>query len=93
VGEVIMRWQLQEAKQRFSELVRHARADGPQVVTKHGEEVAVVVSIEEYRRLTDELPSFKDFLLAAPDLDALDIDGSRERARVVELAPPAGDTP
>jgi prevent-host-death family protein len=88
-----MRWQLQEAKQRFSELVRHARADGPQVVTRHGEEVAVVVSIEEYRRLTDELPSFKDFLLAAPDLDALDIDRSRARTRVVELAPPADDTP
>jgi prevent-host-death family protein len=79
--------------QRFSELVRHARADGPQVVTRHGEEVAVVVSIEEYRRLTDELPSFKDFLLAAPDLDALDIDRSRARTRVVELNPPAGDTP
>ena len=83
-----MRWQLQEAKQRFSELVRHARADGPQVVTKHGEEVAVVVSIEEYRRLTDELPNFKQFLLAAPDLDALEIDRSRERARVVELPAP-----
>jgi prevent-host-death family protein len=83
-----MRWQLQEAKQRFSELVRHARAEGPQVVTKHGEEVAVVVSIEEYRRLTDELPSFKQFLLAAPDLDALEIDRSRERARVVELSTP-----
>jgi prevent-host-death family protein len=90
---VVVRWQLQEAKQRFSELVRHARADGPQVVTRHGEEVAVVVSIEEYRRLTDELPSFKDFLLAAPDLDALDIDRSRERARVVELPPPVDDTP
>jgi prevent-host-death family protein len=88
-----MRWQLQEAKQRFSELVRHARADGPQVVTRHGEEVAVVVSIEEYRRLTDELPSFTDFLLAAPDLDALDIDRSPARARVVELTRPAGDTP
>lgn len=83
-----MRWQLQEAKQRFSELVRHARAEGPQVVTKHGEEVAVVVSIEEYRRLTGKLPSFKQFLLAAPDLDALEIDRSRERARVVELPTP-----
>ncbi len=88
-----MRWQLQEAKQRFSELVRHARADGPQVVTKHGEEVAVVVSIEDYRRLTDELPSFKEFLRAAPDLDNLDIDRSRERARVVELTPPSSDLP
>ena len=83
-----MRWQLQEAKQRFSELVRHARAEGPQVVTKHGEEVAVVVSIEEYRRLAEELPSFKEFLLTAPDLDALEIDRSRERARVVELPTP-----
>ena len=88
-----MRWQLQEAKQRFSELVRHARAHGPQVVTKHGEEVAVIVSIEEYRRLTGELPSFKEFLFAAPDLDALEIDRPPERARVVELAAQADDTP
>ena len=80
-----MRWQLQEAKQRFSELVRHARAHGPQVVTKHGEEVAVVVSIEEYRRLTDDLPSLKDLLLAAPDLEALDLRRSREPARVIEM--------
>jgi prevent-host-death family protein len=70
----------QADSQRFSELVRHARADGPQVVTRHGEEVAA-------------LPSFKDFLLAAPDLDVLDIERSRERARVVELTRPAGDTP
>jgi prevent-host-death family protein len=84
-----MRWQLQEAKQRFSELVRHARAHGPQVVTKHGEEVAVVVSIDEYRRLTRGLPSFKELLLAAPDLDALEIDRPREPAPLVELDPPA----
>jgi hypothetical protein len=43
-------------------------------------EVAVVVSIEEYRRLTDDLPSFKDLLLAAPDLEALDLRRSREPA-------------
>ena len=88
-----MRWQLQEAKQRFSELLRRARAQGPQVVTKHGEEVAVVVSIEDYRRLTDELPSFKEFLLAAPDLDALEIRRPREAARVVELTTRADDSP
>ena len=80
-----MRWQLQEAKQRFSELLRQARAHGPQVVTKHGEEVAVVVSIEDYRRLTEELPSFKEFLIAAPDLDGLEIERPRDSARVVEL--------
>jgi prevent-host-death family protein len=82
-----MRWQLQDAKQRFSELVRHARREGPQVVTRHGEEVAVVVGIEEYRRLTSDKPAFKEFLLAAPDLAALELERSSERARAVELAP------
>lgn len=46
-----MAWQLQDAKQRFSRLVDTARTDGPQVVTRHGREVAVVLSIEDYRRL------------------------------------------
>jgi prevent-host-death family protein len=80
-----MRWQLQEAKQRFSELVRRAGVEGPQVVTKHGEEAAVVVSMEEYRRLTRDRPDFREFLLSAPDLDALEIDRPGDRARTVEL--------
>jgi prevent-host-death family protein len=84
-----MRWQLQEAKQRFSALVRRARSEGPQVVTRHGEAVAVVVGIDEYRRLIGDKPDFKQFLLAAPDLDMLEIDRSHERARVVELGSPA----
>ncbi|HWD45527.1 MAG TPA: type II toxin-antitoxin system prevent-host-death family antitoxin [Actinomycetota bacterium] len=54
---------------------RRQRAHGPQVVTKHGEEVAVVVSIDDYRRLTEELPGLKEFLLAAPDLEALEVVG------------------
>ena len=44
-------WQVQEAKQKFSELLRKAHSDGPQFVTRHGEEVAVVIDIEEFRRL------------------------------------------
>jgi prevent-host-death family protein len=80
-----MRWQLQEAKQRLSEVVRQAHDEGPQVVTRHGEEVAVVVSIEEYRRLTGSSQAFKDFLLSGPDLAALDIHRSSERTRRVEL--------
>lgn len=47
------RWQLQEAKQRFSELIRSVEGDGPQFVTRHGEEVAVVVSIAEWRHLRE----------------------------------------
>jgi prevent-host-death family protein len=42
-------WQSQEAKQKFSELVRRTLAEGPQVITRHGEEVVVVVPVEEFR--------------------------------------------
>jgi prevent-host-death family protein len=44
-------WPLQEAKARFSELVRRARRDGPQHVTVRGQEEVVVVAAEEFRRL------------------------------------------
>ena len=45
-------WLLQDAKARFSEVVRRARTDGPQHVTVHGREQVVVVAAEEFRRLT-----------------------------------------
>ena len=57
-----MQWQVQEAKQKFSEVLRRAHEDGPQVVTRHGSEVAVVIDIREYRRLKGEELSFKEFL-------------------------------
>lgn len=77
-------WQLQEAKQRFSELIRSVESDGPQVVTRHGEEVAVVVSIAEYRRLRGGAEDFKTFLRSAPGLD-LEIRRPLQPARVVDL--------
>ena len=45
------RWRLQDAKARFSELVRRVRSEGPQHVTVHGQEEAVVLSAEEFRHL------------------------------------------
>jgi prevent-host-death family protein len=80
------RWQLQEAKQRFSELIRSVETRGPQFVTRHGEEVAVVIDVAEYRRLRggdDE--DFKAFLRSAPDLDDLPTDRSQVPPRVVDL--------
>jgi prevent-host-death family protein len=77
-------WQLQEAKQRFSELIRSVEAEGPQFVTRHGEEVAVVVSIAEYRHLRNEGEDFKAFLQSAPDLD-LEIGRPVSPARLVGL--------
>ncbi len=47
-------WLLQDAKARFSELVRRVRSEGPQHVTVHGRDEVVVVSAEEFRRLKGE---------------------------------------
>jgi prevent-host-death family protein len=77
-------WQLQAAKQRFSELVERARSEGPQVVTKHGKE-AVVVSAEEYTRLLGSEPSLVEFIRAAPDFDALQLDRARDYGREINL--------
>ncbi|MBS3934250.1 MAG: type II toxin-antitoxin system Phd/YefM family antitoxin [Truepera sp.] len=80
-----MPWQLQEAKQKFSQLVRQALEQGPQIVTRHGEEVVVVISAEAYRRLSGSKPDFKTFLLSGPDFSELDLVRSHETARAVEL--------
>jgi prevent-host-death family protein len=77
-------WQLQEAKQRFSELIRSVEHDGPQFVTRHGEEVAVVIDIAEYRRLRGGGDDFKAFLRSAPDVD-LETGRSSTPATVVDL--------
>jgi prevent-host-death family protein len=79
-----MAWQVQEAKQRFSALVRETLSEGPQVVARHGEEVVVVVSAEEFRQLSDTERDFKRFLLSAPDVE-LEIDREQDPAREVSL--------
>ena len=48
------RWQLQDAKARFSELVRRAKQEGPQHVTVHGREEVVVVGAEDFRKLAGD---------------------------------------
>ena len=64
-----MTWQIQEAKARFSELVQKAIDDGPQTVTRHGKDVAVVLSSDEYRKLCQGKPSLKQVLMSGPDGD------------------------
>jgi prevent-host-death family protein len=62
-------WQIQDAKQRFSEMIRAVTSDGPQVITRHGEDVAVVVDIGEYRRLTRPPVDIASVLLGGPRFD------------------------
>jgi len=80
-----MSWQVQQAKQRFSELIRRTLDEGPQVVTRHGEAVVVVVSADEYRRSQVQRADLAEFLLCGPDFDQLDLDRRRRLARSVEL--------
>ena len=47
-----VKWQLQEAKNQLSEVVRKAQSEGPQVITLHGNDAAVVVSAKDYGRLS-----------------------------------------
>ena len=56
-------WLLQDAKARFSELVRRVRSEGPQHVTVHGRDEVVVVAAEEFRRLKGDLTG--EVLIAA----------------------------
>jgi prevent-host-death family protein len=64
-----MDWQLQDAKNRFSELVQKARREGPQTVTLRGRRAAVVLSAEAYDALLRERPSLVDHLLSGPPWD------------------------
>lgn len=66
-------WQVQSAKQRFSEVVRAAQAGDPQFITKHGEPVVVVIDIAEYRRDHEVRLPFIDFLLSVPEFGEADL--------------------
>jgi antitoxin Phd len=58
------KWQLQDAKSHFSELIDAALEKGPQVVTRRGVDTAMVISIDEWRKLKDEKrATWKEVLL------------------------------
>ena len=82
------RWLLQDAKARFSELVRRVRAEGPQHVTVHGRDEVVVIAAEDYRRLQGDLggAALIAAMAASPHRE-LDIEPGRSRlpVRDVEL--------
>ena len=63
-------WQIQEAKQRFSEMIRAVTSQGPQVITRHGEDIAVVIDVSEFHRLIRAAAvNLTDVLLGGPKLD------------------------
>ena len=74
---IMTSWPLQDAKARFSELVRKATAEGPQEVTVRGQEQVVVISKKTYEDLLHPKPSFWDFMSTSP-LKGIELDLKRD---------------
>jgi antitoxin Phd len=80
-----MNWQLQEAKNRLSEVVKAAKAKGPQVITVRGKEEVAVVSITELRRLQKQHGPFGTSLWKSAPKVNLVIERSRDTGRDVDF--------
>ena len=82
-------WTLQDAKNKFSEVVNAACAGTPQVVTKRGQPAVVVLSTDSYNHLlkqgTKGTASFKDLLLAIPQDEDMEMDSSRFELNLREV--------
>lgn len=79
-------WQLQEAKNRLSQVVESALHKGPQTITLRGKPTAVLLSFEEFKRLTRPQTSLVQFFQNSPLHDVeLDLARSTESSREVEL--------
>ena len=74
-------WQLQEAKNKLSEVVEQALRDGPQVITRRGKETVVLLSCEEYRKLRLSQGKISDFFRESP-LAGTELDLARDRRPV-----------
>ena len=82
----VIRWQLHDAKNRLSELVRKAREEGPQVITLRGRDAVVVVSANEFGKLSRPRGSLVDFFRKSPLVGVnLDLSRSTDTGRRVEL--------
>lgn len=80
-------WSLQDAKARFSEVVRRAREQGPQRVTYRGEDAVVVIDVDDLRRLIPEERPSQDLVafLQQSGLAEIDVVRERDRGRDVSL--------
>ena len=74
-------WQLQDAKNRFSEVVDEAIEHGPQVITRRGVETAVVLSVADYRKMVLGAKSITEFFRNSP-LVGEDLDLSRDQSPI-----------
>ncbi len=72
-------WQVQEAKNKFSAVIDEALAEGPQIITRHGKEVAIVLSYETYRKMFASRSKLSEFFRNSP-LAGSELDLERDRS-------------
>lgn len=72
-------WQIQEAGNKFSEVIEQALQQGPQVITRQGKETAIVLSYEDYRKLALNQKKLTDFFRESP-LVGVELDLERDQS-------------
>ena len=72
-------WQLQDAKAKFSEVVKQAIHQGPQMITVRGEKAVIILSLEEFNKLTKRASTLVQFMQASP-LKGLKLDLKRDKS-------------
>jgi len=78
-------WALQDAKNRFSEVVDRAVAEGPQTITRRGRETAIVVSMKDFKRLAAPEGSLVSFFRKSPLVGVeLDLERSDDTGRTID---------
>jgi prevent-host-death family protein len=80
-----MTWNLTDAKNRLSELLKLVHTEGPQKITRHNKAAVVVISEAEYDRLRGATPGFKSLLLSGPSLEGINLKRDRSGMRDVSL--------
>jgi len=79
-------WQLQEAKAKFSEVVKLANQEGPQEITMRGQPTAVLISLKDFEKFKENKPSLVSFMRSSP-LRGIDLELKRDQspARNIDL--------
>jgi len=79
-------WQLQEAKAKFSEVVKLANQEGPQEITMRGQPTAILISLKDFEKIKKKKPSFVSFMRSSP-LAGVDLKLERDKspARKIKL--------
>ena len=76
-------WQLQEAKNKLSKVVDDALTQGPQIITRRGVEVVIVISYEQFKKMTVSEQKLSDFFRSSPLVDE-ELDLTRDKSAIRE---------